>query len=63
MISTIMAAAMWAYYIRKESLDSWFIELCLRSPQLAMVVGFAIIAVVFIFLLRALVKQTWKKGD
>lgn len=62
-ISTIMAGAMWAYYIRKENIDSWFIEACLSSPRLAMWLGFIVIAVVFIVLLIILVKQTWKKGD
>ena len=61
-ILTILAGSLWAYYIRKENIDSGFNAWCSSSPELAMWGGFGIIILIFIIVLTILMKQTWKKG-
>ncbi len=62
-ILTILAGSLWTYYIRKENIDSSFKAWCSSTPELATWGGFGIIIAVFVILLIALVKQTWKKGE
>ena len=61
-ILTILAGSLWAYYIRKENIDSGFNAWCSAFPELAMWGGFGIIILIFIIVLTILMKQTWKKG-
>ena len=61
-ILTILAGSLWAYYIRKENIDSGFNAWCSSYPELAMWGGFGIIILIFIIVLTILMKQTWKKG-
>jgi hypothetical protein len=62
-ILTILSGSLWAYYIQKEDIDTWFKDWCSRSPRLVTWLGFGIIIIAFIILLGILVKQTWKKGE
>ena len=62
-ILTILAGTLWTYYIRKESMDSWFVAWCHGSAWWAMWIGYGTIAIVFIVLVVALFKLTWKKGE
>ena len=62
-ILTILAGSFWTYFIRKENMDSWFRAWCQKYPQIAMCLGFGLIAVVFVLVSRALLKQTWKNGE
>lgn len=62
-ILTILSGTLWTYYIRRENMDSWFIDWCHSSQQRAMWFGYGIIAILFIVLVTVLFKLTWKKGE
>lgn len=59
-ILTILSGTLWTYYIRTENMDSWFVDWCNSSPQLAMCLGFGVIVIVFILATIILWRMTWR---
>lgn len=59
----ILFQTIWAYYVRTENIDAWFVVWCHSSPQFAMGLGFGIISIVFIAMMIVFWRFTWKKGE
>lgn len=57
-IISIMGLSMWAYYLTKKSIHTWFDKICFANPMLATIIGTSVIIIVIIFFTYKLVKAT-----
>lgn len=57
-IISIMILSLWAYYLTKKNLHTWFDQVCYKYPKLATIAGTALIVFMIAFLIQKLYKAT-----